>query len=178
MDVRLMTRSLAVRGVGALLALTAFAGFLAIIQSSGCASTDVGSDLGVVESGCRAPSACYRVGVDCACARADLVSCRTCDPRVEPLGCTCTSDVSYPDLAGGGFATSCVSEANVCVGRQAATCDGVGARCLPTGGSCASSGGAPPNLIGNGLGALEPHCAYTDDVCCPGVLNGDAGTTD
>ena len=167
-----MTRSLAVRGASALVACVGVAclfGLFSLLPAAGCTATDIGSDLGIVESGCRAPSACYKLGTDCGCARADVLSatpsCRTCDPRIEP--CTCSS------------ANQCLSEANVCVGRQALRCEGVGARCLPAGQSCASAGGVPPNQVGSGTSAtLEPHCAYTDDVCCPGAVNGDGGATD
>ena len=34
--------------------------------------------------------------------------------------------------------------------------------------------GDPPMLIPTGIGMpmLEPHCQYTDDVCCPGTDGG------
>jgi hypothetical protein len=61
----------------------------------------------------------------------------------------------------------------VCVGTGP-FCGGIGARCMPKGGSCGSSGGDPPQLVPTtGVGpALEPHCQYVDDVCCPGVDGG------
>jgi hypothetical protein len=162
-----MTRSHAARGVGGLLALCAMAALAALVQATGCTPTDAGSDLGVVESGCRAPSACWRK--DCACTResvlSDAPSCRACNPLTE--SCVCDA-----------VATTCAQPVNVCVGRAVEVCDGVGARCLPKGGSCASTGGEPPQLVASLSGKLEPRCAFLDDVCCPGVVDPDGGATD
>jgi hypothetical protein len=131
-----------------------------------CSSSTSGTDLGVVEPGCRAPSACYKLGADCACARGDVESsCRVCDPRTQDCICPAGSQ--------------CRDAATVCVGRAAAVCQGTGARCLPAGASCATAmSGSPPQLVGTGaMGGLEPRCAFVDDVCCPGLTE-DLGGVD
>jgi hypothetical protein len=128
-----------------------------------CSNSDAGTDFGVVEPGCRAPSACYLTGADCSCRRGELeTACKVCDPNLQDCICQ-TGQV-------------CTQGPNVCVGRAITVCGGVGARCLPAGSTCASSGGIPPTLIGQtDGGTLEAHCAFVDDVCCPGDVNADAG---
>ena len=144
------------------------AALLACALVAACGSSTVGTDLGLVEPGCRAPDDCYKTGVDCACARGDVATACLVVCATPETGCICPSG------------TRCVEAATVCVGRAATTCPGVGARCLPGPmASCATSGGEPPQLVGTGPGgALEPHCAFTDDVCCPGVEAMDLGVPD
>jgi hypothetical protein len=130
------------------------------IAPGGCSSTNIDSDLGVVEPGCRAASACFKLGADCPCARGDVSSatCRVCDPTTSTCFC--------------GVGTACIEPDQVCTGRATSLCPGTGARCLPVGHSCASGGGDPPQLVGTGPnGTLQPRCQYTDDVCCPGTLD-------
>jgi hypothetical protein len=140
--------------------------------SLGCSSSTLGTDLGIVQPGCRAPSACFLV--DCACNRGDVTAtdmgapaCRACDPNAQ--FCICENDV---DL---GAAQVCIEAATLCVGKSTLVCSGTGARCLPKGSTCATSGGDPPQLIANGMN-LEPHCQYADDTCCPGAA--DLGVSD
>jgi hypothetical protein len=40
------------------------------------------------------------------------------------------------------------------------------------------SGGDPPEQVAVAGPALEPRCAFVDDVCCPGTLPLDAGVAD
>lgn len=138
----------------------------ALALGLGCSSSTAGTDLGVVEPGCRAPSGCYKTGADCPCTRGDVdVTCRVCDPRTQD--CICPAG------------TQCRDSATVCVGRAASTCPGAGARCLPAGTSCTSAmSSSPPQLVGTGvMGTLEPRCAFVDDVCCPGLIE-DLGAVD
>jgi hypothetical protein len=139
------------------------------LLAAACSDSNANTDLGVVEPGCRTPSACWKVGSDCACARGQLgavpgtdmagtTSCMVCDPTVQTCYCPLT--------------TQCIDSASVCTGRATSTCLGAGARCLPVHSKCTTSGGNPPQLVGTGpAGALEPRCQYVDDVCCPGTLD-------
>jgi len=153
-------RSISAHGIlfAALFTIAGYAG--------GCTSSTVGTDLGIVEPGCRAPSACYKTGADCRCGRSDVEGgCKACDPNA--VDCVCA------------VGTRCMQAAAVCVGRAPSTCDGVGARCMPVGTTCATPmSGAPPQLVAASSGAaLEPHCTFLDDVCCPGVIT-DLGVAD
>jgi hypothetical protein len=161
-----MLRTLLVTTVVVLTVVAAFA-----MTSEGCGSTTTGADLGIVEPGCRVPSACFRLGVDCPCQRGDVDSttCKVCDPRIDPT-CVCNSN---PDA---GPITSCVEATAVCVGRGA-PCLGLNARCVANGASCDSAGATAPQLVQGAGGTLEPHCAFTDDSCCPGLVI-DLGTSD
>jgi hypothetical protein len=114
-----------------------------------------------------------------------------CAQSPDPSECVCPAKTSYtlqdlgppPDLAGRDMkpaaapvvqvATQCLEVAQACVGRGV-VCPGSGARCLPSGSMCTSSGGDPPELVPTGATgpALEPHCQFVDDVCCPGALDG------
>lgn len=135
-----------------------------LLAALGCTGNTNGNDLGILEPGCRTPSACYKIGADCPCDRADVnnATCKVCDPL------TAVNDTCYCSLG-----QACTEASLVCVGRAPTTCLGEGARCLPVGGSCATSGGGdPPQLVGTGPGgSLEPRCQYVDDVCCPGVID-------
>jgi hypothetical protein len=135
-----------------------------------CTDSNANTDLGVVEPGCRAPSACWKVGTDCDCERglvvenvadtdmAGTTSCRECDP---------THDTCYCPLT-----TQCIDGDSVCTGRATSTCLGAGARCVPVHSTCGNASGSPPQLVGTGPnGALEPRCQYVDDICCPGMLD-------
>jgi hypothetical protein len=142
------------------LALIPLLAFLA----GACSSTTTGTDLGIVQPGCKSPSACYRLGADCPCGRNDIDTvCKACDPNAQ----VCICDPG----------TSCLQAAAVCVGRSDTVCSGVGARCLPAGSSCASGmSGSPPQLVGSGT-SLAPRCPFVDDVCCPGLIV-DLGVSD
>jgi hypothetical protein len=140
--------------------------------SLGCSASTLGTDLGIVQPGCRIPSACYVV--DCPCNRGDVYGpdggqggpCKACNPDVQ--FCICPLD------------QMCIEPPTVCVGKSQQLCGGVGARCLPAGASCATGGtGTAPQLIANSANGalLEPHCQYVDDVCCAGVSS-DLGVTD
>ena len=176
-----MSRTLVGRGLGVFIALSLVVGMCMITYVTGCSSADLGSDFGVVEPGCRTPSGCYTTGVDCPCHRSDvhgspgiLPSCESaCDTST---GITCVCNLGNEDE---GVLTRCQEPATVCVGRAATTCEGLGARCLAVGGSCASAEqGTPPNKVGTGLGGtLEARCPYVDDVCCSGTIAApDAGS--
>lgn len=142
---------------------------LATLDNTGCAIDDLFTDLGTVEALCRAPSACYTVGTEsCPCARGGsngavdpAVLCRVA--MVNGQYCDATSHCKLPGTQ--------------CVGRAPQTCDGVGARCVPFGSTCAGTSGNPPDRVGTGVnGTLENRCSYVDDVCCPGTIDRDAGT--
>lgn len=186
-----MSRTVIVRGLGVFIALSLVVGMCMITYVTGCSSADLGSDFGVVEPGCRAPSGCFATGVDCPCNRSDVFHAAggvaTCESScvTAESSRTCVCNIDNLDA---GIITRCLEPQVVCVGRAATTCDGVGARCLAKGGSCSSTDpGAPPNQVGTGLGGtIEARCAYVDDVCCPGTIAAtdagsnpvDGGTTD
>ena len=168
-----MSRTVIVRGLGVFIALSLVVGMCMITYVAGCNSADLGSDFGAVEPGCRAPSGCFSTGIDCACNRSDvfpsaggIAVCESACVTAESSR-TCICNLDNLDA---GVITRCQTPQAVCVGRAATTCEGVGARCLPKGGSCvATDPGSPPNQVGTGLhGSLEARCAYADDVCCPG----------
>ncbi|MEO6952190.1 MAG: hypothetical protein ABI321_10275 [Polyangia bacterium] len=175
-----MSRTVVVRGLGVFIALSLVVGMCMITYVTGCNSADLGSDFGLVEPGCRTPSGCFTGGVDCPCHRSDVFGSPGILPSCESscntsTGISCVCNINNKDA---GVITTCQEAANVCVGRAASTCDGVGARCLAVGGSCSGSDtGAPPNKVGTGLnGTLEARCPYVDDVCCPGTMPAaDAG---
>jgi hypothetical protein len=143
---------------------------------AGCPATTTGTDGGVSSSQCQAPSACWVIGPQCDCVRANLAACKVCDPTTTT--CECSAIV----LDGG--TVECTQPADVCIGRSPTVCPGRGARCLPAGSSCETvpDGGtqnplaSPPQLVakpgtGGDGGAppeLEPRCPFVDDVCCPG----------
>jgi hypothetical protein len=138
---------------------------LSAVVAGGCSSSTTGTDLGIVQPGCKAPSACYRLGADCRCNRSDVDTtvCKACDPNMQ----VCICDPG----------TACLEAAAVCVGRSPMVCSGVGARCLPSGSSCESGmSGVPPQLVGSGAN-LAPHCPFADDKCCPGIVV-DLGPSD
>ena len=145
---------------------------VALIDYSGCAVADLGTDLGEVEARCLPPSVCYTTGTDCNCRRLDADLgvavaaanvCLACNPAVQE--CICSSD------------QKCRLANTQCVGRSPTLCPGTGARCLPARSDCSTTGGDPPQRVGTGQGGtLEPRCAYVDDVCCAGTIDADAGT--
>ncbi len=151
--------------------LLTLAAAMALVAAAGaCGSIIQIPDQGVVVLGCRAPAYCYVAG-SCSCTRKDATpggSCTVPIVQVNPLD---PSTWVCPANA------VCLETVQACVGRGP-VCDGVGARCLPAGASCRSSGGDPPQMVGysDGGATLEPRCAFTDDVCCPGLEDG--GTSD
>jgi hypothetical protein len=135
-----------------------------VISVAGCGpTTTIDTDASAQAAGdCDTPNACFIV--NCPCHRADLIACQRSNPT--------TNSQCFPN-ADGGEATVCLEEAQVCVGRGA-LCGGSGARCLPVGSTCDSSGGDPPELVGRDDGGVaSPHCAFVDDVCCPGAAAPD-----
>jgi hypothetical protein len=162
------------------LALCAAAALVAV--TGGCGSTITVPDQGIIVTGCQMPAACYRA--NCECTRASVLGSGTgtpscvapsvCSDPNNPSTCNC-QPITVGDM-GVTVATQCLEPAQTCVGRGV-FCGGVGAVCLPAGTSCAmsSSAGTPPQLIPTvGMPMLEPHCQFTDDVCCPGS---DGGVT-
>jgi len=171
-----MSRKTATR-LAALVGLSALFALALGLYISGCTTGDIGNDLGLLEPGCRMPSACYLTGVACDCRYGSVFgtapSCLACI-ATGSSSCTCNPD--------GGNTQQCVEPQEVCVGRAPSTCDGVGARCLHAGlgQTCAMSGaGDPPDEVATGPGgALESRCPYFDDVCCPGTIVPDGGNAD
>jgi hypothetical protein len=186
-----------------LLTFAAAAGL--IIASGACGSIITIPDQGVVVLGCAPPGACYVLDdCSCKRADAQPGGACTV-PAILPGGggqcpssggsgtCLCPATVhgivpsdlgGVTDLAGvtdmagtpGPVAVQCLETAQACQGRGM-FCGGTGARCLAAGTACSTSGGDPPQLVpSTGVGpALEPHCQFVDDVCCPGV---DGGVSD
>lgn len=169
-----MSRKTATR-LGALVAFSVVFALALGLYISGCTTGDIGNDLGLLEPGCRTPSACFVTGTSCDCRYGSVFgtspSCRACI-AVGDVSCTCNAD--------GGNTQACIEPEEVCVGRAPSTCDGVGARCLHAslGQTCAMSGvGDPPDQVATGAGGtLEQRCPYVDDVCCPGTIPADGGT--
>jgi hypothetical protein len=153
-----------------------FAATAALVAAVGaCGSQITVPDQGVVVVGCQKPNACFRS--DCDCTRAAVttpacVSPTTCSDMNDPSTCHCQPIDPGNEMA--IITTQCLETAQACVGRGV-FCGGGGARCLAKGSSCASSGGDPPMLIATSGPSLEPHCQFTDDVCCGGS---DAGVSD
>jgi hypothetical protein len=164
-----------------------------VAAASACGSIIQVPDQGVVVLGCNVPSYCFIDSAACSCNRADAQpkgKCTTpvvCKNEIDLSTCTCPSTIKVPiadvDMAGNfdlapppammSVGTQCIEVAQECVGRGV-FCGGTGARCLAAGSTCSMSGGDPPQLVPTGSTgpALEPHCQFTDDVCCPNV---DAG---
>jgi hypothetical protein len=138
--------------------------------TSGCTNTALTNDGGQIASGCRYPSACY--SLSCACTQASLAGeCKVCDPATAPASAPC--DCKAFDA---GYA--CLEPSQVCVGRAPTVCAGTGARCLPAGATCDTSGGVPPQRVSvvRATGpTVEAHCALVDDVCCMGPAPEDLG---
>lgn len=157
-----------------------------------CGSIIQVPDQGVVVLGCNVPSYCYLA--NCSCNRADAQpngNCVTpvvCKNQLDRSTCTCPAAISFTvpdvDMQGNfdlappptvvpGVASQCLETAQACVGRGA-FCGGTGARCLPAGSSCNMSGGDPAQLVATATTgpALEPHCQFRDDVCCPSTDGG------
>jgi hypothetical protein len=148
----------------------------ALVASSGaCGSQITVPDQGIIVTGCQQPAACFLPGCDCSRAAAlgsgttgptCVIACTPsqADPN-DPSRCNCLGDNDMgipPSL--------CLEPSQACVGRGV-FCGGVGALCVPAGAACSSStaGAGPPQLIPTiGMPGLEPHCQFTDDVCCPG----------
>jgi hypothetical protein len=176
---------------------------LLAVAVGGCGSTIPVPDQGVVVLGCNTPGYCYRA--DCSCTWADAQPGGACTTKVvcsNPLDtstclCPLTVATQAPADLGGTVglepatvtvpvAVQCLETPQVCVGRGP-FCGGVGARCFHTilsdlsvTPTCDQSGGDPPQLIpSGGIGpALEPHCAFVDDTCCPGAATvSDGGST-
>jgi hypothetical protein len=136
---------------------------------AGCGNGDINPDAAVnPATGCRPPQFCYTT--TCGCTRpvnGNDVCKRDCvfQVNVDMPACVCaTGDV-------------CIEPSQECVGRAVAPCPGEGARCLPAGSSCASSGGDPPDVVGamtsgdpDAGPGTEQRCPYVDDVCCPGMI--------
>lgn len=167
-----------------------------------CGSQITVPDQGVVVLGCRTPSFCYKA--DCDCLRASTAgppdddhpggACvvqSVCDDGLppsktdDPGSCYCPANapassatVSSSDGGIVNVSVMCQEPTQLCVGRGP-YCAGPGAFCLGKGGICEGSEGDPPQLVPvPGEAALEPHCQFTDDVCCGGQLDAGVPETD
>ena len=141
-------------------------------------------DQGVIVNGCQIPAQCYRS--DCSCNFADVEkpigesgSCTVasvCTDPNDPSTCSCPTKVVIDADAGTGYDSACLETAQACIGRGV-FCGGVGARCkrssAPT---CDGTGDLPMLIPTIGMPMLEPHCQFTDDVCCPGPSDGGVAT--
>ena len=151
--------------------LGAAAAALLLAAAGACGSIITVPDQGLIVTGCQIPAQCIRA--DCGCNRAldgCVVPCQQTDPN-DPSTCYC-----MPVMSGSSTVqTQCIETAQACVGRGP-LCMGTGALCLPAGSMCGGPGGVPPMLVpAMGMPALEPHCQYTDDVCCTGTSPTDGG---
>lgn len=172
-------------------AFLALVAAVSLVAAAGaCGSVITVPDQGVVVLTCAVPNYCYRT--DCACTRgaADPNSGNCVVPvdhcTDDKITCTCPefakndmgADIKVGDM-GLGIAVSCMETAAVCIGRGM-FCP-MTSNCQPVGSSC-NQNGVPPQLVSGTSGAsgpaLEPHCPYVDDVCCPGAAVVDAGATD
>lgn len=153
---------------------------LLVAATGACGSQITVPDQGIIVTGCQMPSQCYRVDCDCTRGQATaakdtggcVVGCTFLTPG-DPSTCDCLPVAVDPD-AGTSVQTSCIEPVQACIGRGV-FCGGIGALCKdkdhPT---CDGSGDAPMLIPTFGMPALEPHCQYTDDVCCPGSDGGVA----
>lgn len=165
-----MRWSLVALGLAAIAALAASTG--------ACGSQITVPDQGIIVTGCQKPASCYLY--NCTCSRAAALgtdmgppACvvgADCGDMGDPTMCTCPA--GDPEM--GTPLSQCLEPSQACVGRGV-FCGGAGALCVPAGGSCSQStpGAQPPMLIPTvGMPMLEPHCQFTDDVCCPGTDGG------
>jgi hypothetical protein len=167
--------------------------FLAVVLSACTPTVITETDFGIVLEGCRIPESCF--ASVCDCKRASVGpggSCLLCNPLTQTQGvalqCSCVRDMLPPpqDLLGHDMTfidSTCKDPSQVCIGRGP-LCPGLSARCLPSGLTCNGSfdNEAPPQLVSTpvpdgGQPVLEPHCAFIDDVCCPGS-DDDMGVPD
>ncbi|HXU74536.1 MAG TPA: hypothetical protein VN947_34815 [Polyangia bacterium] len=153
--------------------LGAVAAALLVAAAGACGSVISVPDQGLIVTGCQIPAQCIRA--DCGCNRAldgCVVPCTQTDPN-DPSTCYC-----MPVASGStSVQTQCIETAQACVGRGA-LCGGTGAMCQPVGTTCGQSGvtAVPPMLVPSvGMPAFEPHCQFTDDVCCAGITATDGG---
>jgi hypothetical protein len=152
---------------------------LALVVATGaCGSTITVPDQGIIVTGCQAPAQCFTT--ICSCARADVES-GQCTQNVvcsDPTNLsTCNCPTHLASDGGAFFDSVCIEQAQTCVGRGV-LCLGTGARCKrfdhPT---CDGTGDLPELIPTINMPMLEPHCAYTDDVCCT-VSDGGMPLTD
>lgn len=149
----------------------------ALLAATGaCGSVITIPDQGIIVTGCQLPAQCYRS--DCACARASLSSCVvpcTQTNPTDPSTCYCMGiPMPTPQDMNTELPVECIETAQACVGRGV-FCGGSGALCQQGGTTCDGSG-VPPQLIPTmGMPSLEPHCQFTDDVCCAGTSPSDGG---
>jgi hypothetical protein len=148
-----------------------------VVATGGCGSQITVPDQGIIVSGCQMPSACFRA--DCDCSRGSVtakvdsvgactVSCTFVTPG-DPSTCDC---LPLTNDGGDSIATQCIESVQACVGRGV-FCGGVGALCKAATSPACDGTGDPPMLIPTiGMPMLEPHCQYSDDVCCPGTDGG------
>jgi hypothetical protein len=138
------------------------------VALAGCPSTTVVTDLAIV-TGCHQPEACLFEGAKCNCNRSDITTsfmnggCLVCEPNVQIDTCGSCGD---------GDGGTCREPSQICYGRGP-VCPGAGSTCVPAGAACGDPRSAPPEPVQSnddgGVSAVEPRCAYTDDVCCPGA---------
>jgi hypothetical protein len=158
-----------------------FAAVSLVAAAGACGNTITVPDQGVVVLSCNVPNYCYRA--DCSCKRADATPGGTCITDTTACNsdnsvCTCMAKVAVDDM-GGTTPVTCEETAAACVGRGVLCA--MNNNCQAATANCGGSG-VPPQLVpppgGSSGPALEPHCPYVDDVCCPGPAVTDGGTTD
>jgi hypothetical protein len=157
--------------------LGAVAAALLVAAAGACGSVISVPDQGLIVTGCQIPAQCIRA--DCGCNRAldgCVVPCVQTDPN-DPSTCYCMNiPMPTPQDMAAQLAVECIETAQACVGRGP-LCGGTGALCQQGGTVCGSGVTAvPPMLVpAVGMPAFEPHCQFTDDVCCPGTTATDGG---
>lgn len=155
------------------------AAFALVVTAGGCGSTITVPDQGIIVTGCQAPAQCYTT--ICSCKRADVESGSCSEDPVctdESDRSTCNCPTGLASDGGDTFDSVCIEQAQTCVGRGV-VCLGAGARCKRFDDTTCDGNGDPPELVPTlGMPMLEPHCAFVDDVCCPGVNDGGVPTTD
>ncbi|HEY2748225.1 MAG TPA: hypothetical protein VGL86_26565 [Polyangia bacterium] len=148
----------------------------ALVAAAGaCGSVIAVPDQGVIVTGCQEPGQCIRA--DCSCSRSlagCVVSCVQTNPT-DPSTCYCMGiPMPTPQDMNTQLAVECLEPSMACIGRGV-FCGGVGATCQATGTTCDGSGDPPQLIPAMGMPALEPHCQFLDDVCCPGTSPSDGG---
>lgn len=160
--------------------LTVAAACALVVAAGACGSTITVPDQGIIVTGCQLPAQCWRS--DCDCNFATINSCIDPVSKDDPNDpstwhCEPFNDLSVSAATPDGGAphdSQCIEAAQACVGRGP-LCGGLGALCVHVGGTCNGTGDPPMLIPTIGMPALEPHCQYVDDVCCPGSTITDGG---
>jgi hypothetical protein len=148
-----------------------------VVATGGCGETITVPDQGIIVTGCQQPAQCF-VQI-CSCKRADIEAgactvATTCSDETDRSTCNCPTSIASD--GGATFDSVCIEQAQACVGRGV-VCAGAGARCKRFDTPACDGTGDLPELVPSTMmiPMLEPHCAYVDDVCCPGTAITDGG---